>query len=97
MRLRQLHKFDGAKLPKANLRQHHFAPTPKGDVAQPLHHPLWRWRKVGATAQPRGPGRNEKMSAIKIELRDYLETLRGIVPDDLHPHGMMTIWGSTFL
>jgi len=69
----------------------------KGDVAQPLHHPLWRWRKVGATAQPRGPGRNEKMSAIKIELRDYLETLRGIVPDDLHPHGMMTIWGSTFL
>jgi len=23
------------------------------------------------------------MSAIKIELRDYLETLRGIVPDDL--------------
>jgi hypothetical protein len=32
MRLRQLHKFDGAKLPKANLRQHHFAPTPKGDV-----------------------------------------------------------------
>ena len=33
------------------------------------------------------------MSAIRIELRDYLETFRGIVPDDLHPHGMVTIWG----
>ena len=29
----------------------------------------------------------------KIELHDYVAALRSMVPDDLHPTGMATIWG----